>query len=206
MKAAINVLGSVDAEEVLLQRLKAGDEAAYETLVHELGPRMLATAHRLLGNEQDARDAVQESYLSAFKALASFHGRSRLSTWLHRIVVNVALMKLRTRRRHAELSIEPFLPAFTEDGHRLDPRPAWTTTSEALLEREETCRTVRGCIDRLPVDYRTIVMLRDIEELDTEETARVLGISTGSVKTRLHRARQALRTLIENQLGSLLYS
>ena len=107
-------------DSALLTKLRASDTAAYETLVRTYSGRLLAVTRRLLRNEEDARDAVQDAFLSAFRALHTFEEGSLLSTWLHRIAVNAALMKLRTRRRHPEDSIEDLLPKYTEDGHRED--------------------------------------------------------------------------------------
>ena len=143
---------------------------------------------------------MQEAFLSAFRALDGFEGTSRLSTWLHRIVVNAALMKLRTRRRKPEEPIEALLPRFLEDGHVVEPFDEWQETSHDALERKETCALVRECIERLPETYRTVLLLRDIDEKDTQETAAVLGVSENAVKIRLHRARQALRTLLDPHL------
>ncbi len=187
-----------DAHEAeLLAGLRAGDPRAYERLVRTYGGRLLAVARRILPSEEDAHDALQDAFLSAFRAIGSFQEDARVSTWLHRIVVNAALMKLRTRRRRPEESIDDLLPTYLEDGHRENPGPAWKDNTETLLGRQETRTTVRACIDRLPDVYRTVLLLRDIEELDTEETARLLEITPNAVKIRLHRARQALRTLLD---------
>lgn len=180
----------------LSARLRAGDAAAFEALVRDEGGRMLAVARRLLRVEEDARDAVQEAFLSVLKSIDSFAGEARLSTWLHRIVVNAALMKLRTRRRRPERSIEEMLPTFLSDGHQAQSPSPWRQSVSGELERAETRALVRNQIDELPEAYRTVLILRDIEELDTEETARLLSCSVNAVKTRLHRARQALRTLL----------
>jgi len=190
--------GALD-ETALLARLRAGDEGAYETLVRGFGGRLLATARRMLGNEEDARDAVQEALLSAFRGLDRFEGEARLSTWLHRIVLNAALMRLRQRRRRPEVALEDLLPRFLEDGHAADPAQEWKLPLDALARRE-TQELVRRSIERLPDAYRNVLLLRDVEELDTDETARLLGLSESAVKTRLHRARQALRTLLDPQL------
>jgi RNA polymerase sigma-70 factor (ECF subfamily) len=184
-------------ESQMIAALRAGEPAAFETLVREHGGRLLGVARRLLRNEEDARDAVQDAFLSAFRSLESFEAGSRLSTWLHRIVVNAALMKLRTRRRKPEDAIEDLLPTFLDDGHRRDPGPPWKEAIDEAAERHEVRALVRSYIDRLPDSYRNVLILRDIEELDTEETASVLGTSANAVKTRLHRARQALRTLLD---------
>lgn len=184
-------------ECTLLERLRAGEDGAFQTLVTDFGGPMLAAARRILGNEADAQDAVQDAFLSAFRGLDGFDGNSRLSTWLHRIVINASLMKIRTRRRKPERAIEDLLPRYLEDGHRADVAPAWTETPDSFLQRDEMRQLVRLCIDQLPENYRTVLLLRDIEELDTQETAQTLGLSEGVVKTRLHRARQALRALID---------
>jgi len=188
-------------DAVLLARLRTGDATAYETLVRTYSSRLLAVTRRLLRNDEDARDALQDAFISAFRALHTFEEDSLLSTWLHRIAVNAALMKLRTRRRHPKDSIEDFLPKYIEDGHREDghqgnPTKPWKEP-EGLLQRQETRALVRACIDRLPETYRTVLLLRDIEELDTEEAAQLIGISPNAIKIRLHRARQALRTLLD---------
>jgi RNA polymerase sigma-70 factor (ECF subfamily) len=190
---AVAVAGEAD----LLSRLRAGDEQAYEVLVRRYTGRMLAVARRLLGCAEDSADAVQEAFCSAFQALSSFAGTAALSTWLHRIVVNACLMKLRSRSRRRTVSIDDLLPAFDEKGHHIQPVAPWSDEPCNRLERAETHNQVRACIDRLPDDHRTVLLLRDIEELDTEQTAALLGISVPAVKTRLHRARQALRTLLE---------
>jgi RNA polymerase sigma-70 factor (ECF subfamily) len=188
------------AERALLAALRGGDDRAYERLVSEHGGRMLAVAQRMLRNDEEARDALQEAFLLAFRGLPRFAGQSRLSTWLHRIVVNAALMKLRRRRAHPEESIEALLPTFLEDGHSAVEYGDWPESADRLLERAEVRERVRAAIDRLPVTYRTVLLLRDIEELDTGEVAEALGISANAVKIRLHRARQALRELLDPHL------
>jgi RNA polymerase sigma-70 factor, ECF subfamily len=189
-----------DDEALLVGRLRDSDPEAFETVVREYGGRMLAAARRLLGTEEDARDAVQEAFLAAFKSIHSFAGAARLSTWLHRIVVNAALMKLRSRRRRREDSIEDLLPRFRDDGCWSESPATWDMPSDGVLERRETRAVVRRAIERLPASYRTVLMLRDIEELDTDETATALGTTHNAVKIRLHRARQALKTLLDREL------
>lgn len=186
----------VENDTALLQGLKGGEEWAFEALVRVSGARLLATARRLVGNEEDARDVVQSAYLSAFRAIGQFEGSAQLSTWLHRIVVNTALMRLRSRRRKPEESIEALLPVFQADGHFVERFSSWDVPADQLLERKETRRVVRAAIEQLPETYRTVLVLRDIEELSTQEAAEVLDITPSAVKVRLHRARQALLTLL----------
>lgn len=175
-------------------------EAMFEQLVRDNAGRMLATARRLLRDEAESRDAVQDAFLQAFRCWKDFRGQSQVSTWLHRIVVNAALMRLRRKARRGSVSIEPLLPTFDATGHRVGAQPAWGASADELLERRETREMVRRRIDELPRDYRAVILLRDIEEMSTEDAAEALGITPGAVKTRLHRARMALRTLLERDL------
>ena len=186
-------------DDVLVSRLQRGDEAAFEELVRSHGGRLLSVARRFLGSSEDAQDAVQEAFIRAFKAIHTFEERAQLQTWLHRILVNTALMKLRERRRKPEDSIDDLLPTFASDGHQTVESRDW---SDALLERKETAGMVRDAIAKLPEPYRIVLMLRDLEERDTAETARILGTTTTVVKVRLHRARQALRTLLDREFRS----
>jgi RNA polymerase sigma-70 factor (ECF subfamily) len=186
-------LGPEDA--ALLSRLRAGEAAAFEELVRAETGRLLAVTRRILPTEEDARDAVQDAFLFAFRSLDRFQGHARLSTWLHRIAVNAALMKLRTRRRKHEESLEPLLPTYLDDGHHAERFAQWDDPVEKI-EQAENKALVRRLIGELPDAYRTVLLLRDIEGLDTEETAKVLDTTPNAVKVRLHRARQALRTLL----------
>ncbi len=188
------------AEASLVARLRAGDPRAFEELVRAHGGRMLAVARRLVRNEEDARDAVQEAFLAAFRGLDGFAGGARIATWLHRIVVNAALMKLRSRRRRPEESLDDLLPKFHDDGHALDAPARWSVSGADEVAARERAALVREAIDRLPETYRTILVLRDIEELDTRDAAEALGITENAAKIRLHRARQALRTLLDPHL------
>jgi RNA polymerase sigma-70 factor (ECF subfamily) len=197
-----SMMDSGEADAVLLAWLRAGDEAAYEELVRRETRHLLAVARRLLRNEEDAQDAVQQAFLSAFRALPSFNAQSRLTTWLHKIVANAALMKLRTSGRHPEERIEDLLPAFLEDGHHAERFSEWALPADLRLVRHETRARVRMAIERLPETYRSVLMLRDIEELSTEEAAEALGITATAVKVRLHRARQALLKLLTPALSS----
>jgi RNA polymerase sigma-70 factor, ECF subfamily len=194
--------GAVVDDRALLTALRAGHEWAFETMVRLYGGRLLAVARRFTRNDEDAQDVLQSAYLSAFRALNDFEGACQLSTWLHRIVVNTALMKLRSRRRKPEESIDALLPAFQEDGHHIEQFSDWSTPADQLMERNETREIVRECIERLPENYRVVLKLRDIEELSTHEVAGILGMTPTAVKVRLHRARQALSTLLRKEYAS----
>jgi RNA polymerase sigma-70 factor, ECF subfamily len=194
--------GAVVDDHALLTAMRAGHEWAFETMVRLYGGRLLAVARRVTRNEEDAQDVLQSAYLSAFRALKDFKGTCQLSTWLHRIVVNTALMKLRSLRRKPEESIDALLPAFQEDGHHVEQFSEWSTPADQLMERHQTRATVRECIEQLPENYRVVLKLRDIEELSTQEVAGMLAMTPTAVKVRLHRARQALSTLLRREFAS----
>lgn len=196
--AASNALGEAD----LIGALKSGEAAAFEHFVRANVTRVKSVADRYLRNDEDANDVVQETFLSAFKAIQRFEGKSQLSTWLHRIAVNAALMKLRSLERKSEVKtaeheLDELLPQFVGLGVHATSQRSFGELPEEGVMRAETCSFVRACIDQLPQPYRTALLLRDIEGLENEELARHLGISVNAAKIRVHRARQALRTLLE---------
>lgn len=184
----------------LLEGLRQGDADAFEALVREhIGP-LRAVARRLLGNIEDADDAVQDAFVSTLQAVRRFEGRSQLFTWLHRITVNACLMKLRSRKRSPD-SVpcrheSELMPRFTRGNTFLEHQVAWTEAPETPALRDELRTVVRDAIGRLPENSRIALLLRDIEGLSNEEVATALGITVNAAKIRIHRARQALRTLL----------
>jgi len=158
---------------------------------------MLALAERLLRDRALAEDVVQESFIRAFRGLATFEGRSSLESWLHRITTNTALSKLRQLNRLAEQPIDEYLPEFDQHDCRVEaPWPALATVDD-IVENEDLRRRVYAGIGELPDAYRMVLQLRDIEGYATAEVAKLLEISESNVKVRLHRARSALKKLLE---------
>jgi RNA polymerase sigma-70 factor (ECF subfamily) len=194
---SLSTVQAQQGDNDFIERLKAHDEAAFETMVRRYGSRMFDTAQRLLANEQDARDAVQQAFISAFRSIAGFNAEATLSTWLHRIVVNAALMQLRSRRRRPELPLRDLPPRFERTGAWVDGSEQTGWGDEHPMQRRETRQMVRRCIDQLPENYRSVLVLREIEDLDIVEVAAMLAISPNAIKIRAHRARQALKSLIE---------
>lgn len=192
-----SVSREADHGDAQLELVRIGDPSACEAFVRAHAGRMLAIARRYLKCEHDSADAVQDAFVSAFRGLASFEGTADVGTWLHRIVVNACLMKLRSKARRRAVAIEELLPTFDEEGHHSQPVRSWSPGFEELSGRKEVCTEVRECVESLPDSYREVLILRDVEEMDTETTAKMLGLTPANVKVRLHRARQALRTLLD---------
>ncbi|MGF1462433.1 MAG: RNA polymerase sigma factor [Maricaulaceae bacterium] len=183
-------------EDALVARLQAGDEAAFRTLVETYAGPMLSAARRVLADTGLAEDCVQEAFLNAFNALDRFESRGSLGAWLKRLAINAAISKLR-RTWMREPAIDPLLPQFDDNGCRFeDPWREPDAAVDVQMERTELREAVLDKIDQLPPSYRTVLMLRDIEDYSTQETAHLLELSEGAVKVRLHRARAALKTLL----------
>ena len=180
----------------LLARLRAGDTGAFEVIVNAYANYLYKVACRYVGTE-DASDILQETFTKAYASIDRFRGESAIKTWLHQIVVNTCLTHLRKSTVRNEKSLDEFLPAFLDDGHRANPTAAWHQSAETSYQRSETRQLVRHYIGMLPETYRTVLVMRDIEGFGGIETARMLGISANAVKIRLHRARQALRELLD---------
>lgn len=187
----------IGSEQDTLTGLRTGNASETERFVRRHAGWMRALAYRLTGDHGLADDCVQDAFVKAFRGIDGFEGRSSLKTWLHRIVVNEALMKLRSVDRRREEPIDDLLPDFDANGCRIEPPWSSIPTPAELLERETTRALVVSKIRELPEDYRIVLQLRDIEELTTAEVADLVGISESNVKVRLHRARAALKRLLE---------
>jgi len=179
-----------DDEHLLVAAARKGDETAFEELVNRYERKIYRLTLNITGNREDAEDAMQDAFLKSYTHLDSFQGDSRFYTWLVRIAANEALMRLR-KRRPGQVSLDQ--PVEGEDD--LMPRELedWGPSPEQQFAQAELQEILGGVIEKLEPDYRTVFMLRDVEELSTEETAAVLGISVPAVKSRLLRARLKLR-------------
>jgi len=184
-------------QDLPLARAEQGSETQAEQLVRDNIAWMLALAERILRDRGLAEDAVQEAFMAAFRGLDSFEGRSTLKTWLHRITVNASLSKLRQLKRLAERPIDEYLPEFDRHECRIEARWTYLAPLQDVLENDDLRARVSESIDALPESYRIVLQLRDIEGYDTSEVAELLKISASNVKVRLHRARAALKKLLE---------
>lgn len=184
-------------EAELVRKILAGDEDAFKQLVQQYGSRLLAVSRRIVRSEADAHDCLQEAFLKCFTSIGQYEGRASLGTWLHRITVNVSLMRLRSQNRNREDPLDDMQPEFDSQGMRIEDAPLSEAREiEELYQQGQTTAAIRTAIDRLPNEYRAIVIARDIEQMSTAEAAEVLDISKPLVKTRLHRARAALKKLL----------
>ncbi len=178
-----------------------GDVEAFEDLVRHESPRLYRLIVRIVRDPDEARSVLQETFLQAFKGLKGFRGDAKLTTWLYGIAINQARASLRRSRRYQTLEeedIDRLQPSF-RSGEFADRLKSWNP--DRVTELAERQRLVREAIDQLPENYRMVVILRDIEELSTAEAARILQISEGALRVRLHRARQALRSLLDRHFG-----
>lgn len=177
-------------EHLLVAAAKSGDTAAFEELVNRYERKIFRLTMNITGNAEDAEDAMQDAFLKSYMHLQSFHEDSRFYTWLVRIAANEALMRLRKRRPN-QISLDE--PIEGEDD--LMPREIedWDPSPEQRYAQSEIKGILNEVILQLEPDYRAVFVLRDVEELSTEETARTLGISIPAVKSRLLRARLKLR-------------
>jgi len=189
----------------LIQRLRQGDAAALEVLMERHSSHAYRVAFGITGNSADAEEAVQDAFLTLYQKGNTFEGRAALSTWFYRVVTNAALTKRRGRRHEVEVSLEAQLPTFREDGSRVGDVSAliadWSQNPEAALLSRETHTLLQRAIEGLPDPYRVVLLLRDVEALTTEEVAEIVGESVAAVKSRLHRARMALREDLTRRLG-----
>ncbi len=192
-----NTPGANASGEIDLDALLNGDAKVFEQLVLKESPRLFRMIMRIVQDEDEARSVMQETYLQAYKRLATFRRESKFSTWLYAIGLNLARASLRKLKRYDALEedkIDRLQPGFS-NGMFTDSVEAWNP--QKMTERTERKRLVHEGIARLPEDYRMVLTLRDIEEMSTTEVAQVLEISEGAVRVRLHRARQALRRTLD---------
>jgi RNA polymerase sigma-70 factor (ECF subfamily) len=180
-----------EEDKILLDRIRAGDRAACDDCIRRHSPGIYRLALRLTRDETDAEDVLQETFLSAFKGISKFNGRAELRTWLYRIAYNAALMRLRRPKREFVSLDEASEP---DDGTPV-PRQLydWTRLPEQELQKAELRAEMERAIAELPEKLRAVFVLRELEDLSTEETAKALDIKIEVAKTRLHRARLRLR-------------
>jgi len=194
-----------DIELRLVERLQAGDATALEGLMERYSSRLYRLAFGITRNARDAEEVLQDVFLTVFRKIGSFEQRAKLGTWLYRVATNTALNKRRGLAATVEVALDDLLPTYLDDGHRAGDRSFLLTDWSETPEEELLAGEGRAALDRalamLPDGYRAVLVLRDVDGLSTEEAADALGESVSSVKSRLHRARMALREVITRSLA-----
>ena len=194
--AAISAAASAMTDEEVVERVRAGETALFEVLMRRYNQRLYRVTRSILGNDGEAEDVTQEAYVRSYLHLDQFDGRARFSTWLTKIAVHEALSRLRKRQMMVEIDAET---GSIEEGMKLESK---TPSPEQELLTHTMKIVLEAAVDRLPETYRSVFMLREVEEMSTSETAECLDISEDAVKVRLHRARALLRKHIYAQTGA----
>jgi RNA polymerase sigma-70 factor, ECF subfamily len=191
-------------DDQLVALVRTGEPAAFRAIMQRHNRRLYRVARGVLGDDSEAEDVVQETYLKAFQGLASFRGESSLPTWLTRIAINEALGRKRKRRPMIDLRNLDLIDEQGEARVLIFPGVRAGANPEAEASRAEVRRLLEGAIDDLPESFRIVFVMREIEQMSVEETASQLDILPETVKTRLHRARRLLREALQESLGSVL--
>lgn len=186
----------------LVARVRDGDFDASEILVTRYQERVYGLALSMLRDAVEAQDVVQETFLNVFRKLDSFRGDAAFSSWLYRITANNTMMRLRSRKRDAETSLDEALPQFDAEGHWPGAVEDWTRRVDKRMENRELGEQIKAAVERLPEKYRIVFLLSDVEELSMKEVGDILGLSIPNVKTRLHRARLFLRNELSGYLST----
>jgi RNA polymerase sigma-70 factor (ECF subfamily) len=201
--ALSNTLG-LDEELGLVSAAKRGDLAAFEQLVRRHQSRIFNLVHRITGGYEDACDVTQEVFVAAFTQLATFRGKSKFSTWLTAIAVNRARNRLaQIRRQEVKEAVSLDDPVETANGSLSREIASNEPSPQERLESKDAQRAVQDCINRLPAEFREVVVLRDLQDFAYDEIATVLKLREGTVKSRLSRAREAVKQCLQRVMGEL---
>jgi len=187
-----------DLEKLLIKKSQSGDVESFELLISSYDKRAYNIAYRIMGNEEDAKDMAQEALLRVFKSLKDFKGQAAFSTWLYRIVTNVCLDELRRRKNEKYVSMDSSI--HTEDGELHMELCSDKETPESVYERIEQRELIRNAIREMNEDYRTVIVLRDIQGFSYDEISGMLDCSLGTVKSRINRARTMLRDKLKDSM------
>jgi RNA polymerase sigma-70 factor (ECF subfamily) len=184
----------VDGDAALVEALRREDPEAPELLVDTYGDRVYRLALRITGSNEDAEEVAQDALWTAARKISTFKGEAAFGSWLYRIAANAAYQKLRARKAKAhEIAMDDVLPAFDEAGRHFEPMADWSERVDEQALQGELRRVLGAAIDELPADYRTALVMHDVEGLSNPDIAEALGISLPAVKSRVHRSRLFVR-------------
>lgn len=187
------------SDERLVERFQQGDQQAFELIIERYEQKVWNLAFRLTGDQQDAYDLAQEAFIKVYRYLAQFRGQSTFSTWLYRVVTNSFYDEMRKRKRRPNIALSLDESIATSDGELNREMPSLDAGPEELSLQRELQQAVQAALVRLPTDYRIVLVLRDLQDHSYEEIADMLGLNLGTVKSRISRARLALRKLLQQE-------
>ena len=191
----------VDVDAGLVEALRRGDPEAADGLVERYGDRVYRLTMRITGVKEDAEEATQDALCAAIRKIHTFRGESAFGSWVYRITANTAYQKVRARRSKAnEIALDDVLPSLDGDGRHFEPMDDWSNRVDERALQGELRRVLADAIDALPADYRTALVLRDVEGLSNSDVTETLGISLPAVKSRVHRARPFVRRRLSEYL------
>ena len=194
----------VDGDAGLVEALRRDDPEAPELLVERFGDRVYRLALRITGSNEDAEEAAQDALWTAARKIQMFKGESAFGSWLYRITANTAYQKLRSRRaKAAEIALDDVLPALDQDGRHFEPMDDWSNRVDEHALQGELRRVLGEAIDALPPDYRTALVMHDVEGLSNPDIADALGISLAAVKSRVHRSRLFVRKRLADYMRAV---
>ena len=196
----VGPLAPVGGDGELLAGLRAGSSSAVDELLGLYQGKIFNLAMSILKNESDAEEATQDVFMTVIRKVGTFQGNSAFYSWIYRICVNTCLMRLRGKRRNETVSIEEFMPVFTDEGMHASPMDDWSKEVERDALNEELGQMIRKYTEELSEKYRVVFVLSDVEGLSNEETAKILGLTVPAIKSRLHRARLYLREQLSRYL------
>ena len=180
-------------EEALVRDFQDGDLKAYDKIADIYQKKIYGLSFNLTRNQMDAQDVTQEVLLTLFRKIHTFRGKSAFSSWVYRITLNASYMKLRSKKKEPNVSIDELMPSFNGAGFQQEKIQDWSENTESLLFTNETRDVISKAVDLLPEKEKVVFLLRDIEGLSTEKAAEILDLTVPAVKSRLHRARLFLR-------------
>ena len=186
-------------EQALLGGLRSGDSQAYEEVTERFAPQIYRLAYGITQDSMDAQDITQDVMLTIFRRVDEFEGRSSIQTWLYRIAVNASLDRVRSRQRRQEtVSIDEYLPSFTPEGMHAEEIVDWSELPLDHLLMQESQQKLQESINSLPEDLKVVLVMKDVEGFHLKEICDILELSLPAVKSRLHRARLALRGMLSS--------
>ena len=180
-------------EEALVRQFQGGDLEAYDKIAEIYQKKIYGLSFNLTRNQMDAQDVTQEVLLTLFRKIHTFQGKSAFSSWVYRITLNASYMKLRSKKKEPNVSIDELMPSFNGAGFQQEKIQDWSENTESLLFTNETSDVINKAIDLLPEKEKVVFLLRDVEGLSTEKAGEILDLTVPAVKSRLHRARLFLR-------------